>query len=446
MSRTSLVALLLVVSPLRSAVADEAAPPAAPTGGGRRITVDDAVKLATDSNPQLASAALHRDQIHDQSNSLRGHMLPVVALSEELQIYTTPWTLGFPISPTDVLSVPARNQVTNAFVTALGQPVTGLLHLWEDRNSLDASAESADSLLQGGVAAIREAIESGYLRYFEAKATEEIAKSSEAELREQEELAGIRMKAGVLTKADVLRLTVAEANAKQQEIQAQAQGQITRASLLTAMGFSPSDTDVDFVEPTALEAVEAPKLTEDDAQQRASQKRPEAVAQIHAFDSATFKTRSQFYQLLPEINLEAAYVNVQGQVFAQQNAAYVGVKANWNIWEWGASWYQLHAAQEGADAAAKDSENTIRQVRVDASTKLFEAKSASAAVESAQAAIASAEESYRVSAELVRVGSATTTTDLLIAQTALTQAKLNLVRAKYEEAIATVALKRSIGE
>ena len=42
--------------------------------------------------------------------------------------------------------------------------------------------------------------------------------------------------------------------------------------------------------------------------------------------------------------------------------------------------------------------------------------------------------------------SSSTTTDLLEAQTALTTAKLNLVRANYEQAISGVALNRALGE
>ena len=44
----------------------------------------------------------------------------------------------------------------------------------------------------------------------------------------------------------------------------------------------------------------------------------------------------------------------------------------------------------------------------------------------------------------VRAGAATTT-DLLDAQAALTQARLNRARARYEEAIARVTLQRAIG-
>jgi outer membrane protein TolC len=53
-------------------------------------------------------------------------------------------------------------------------------------------------------------------------------------------------------------------------------------------------------------------------------------------------------------------------------------------------------------------------------------------------------EAYRVTEALLKAGSATTT-DLLDAQAALTQARLNLTRAEYQQAIAQVTLSRGIG-
>jgi outer membrane protein TolC len=65
-------------------------------------------------------------------------------------------------------------------------------------------------------------------------------------------------------------------------------------------------------------------------------------------------------------------------------------------------------------------------------------------VSAAQTAIQEAEEAYRVTASMVKAGAATTT-DLLDAQSALTQAKLNLVRAKYQDLRARASLTRALG-
>lgn len=82
-------------------------------------------------------------------------------------------------------------------------------------------------------------------------------------------------------------------------------------------------------------------------------------------------------------------------------------------------------------------------VMTDASTKLAAVRSAHAAVGVAEAVITSAEEAWRVTQALLKAGAATTT-DLLDAQAALTQAKLNLVRARSQKAVALVGLKRAI--
>ena len=62
----------------------------------------------------------------------------------------------------------------------------------------------------------------------------------------------------------------------------------------------------------------------------------------------------------------------------------------------------------------------------------------------AQQAITSAQEAYRVTDAQVQAGTATTT-DLLEAQSALTQARLNSLRAQYQLAIARVNLRRAMG-
>jgi len=69
---------------------------------------------------------------------------------------------------------------------------------------------------------------------------------------------------------------------------------------------------------------------------------------------------------------------------------------------------------------------------------------AASAISVAEQAITSAQEAYRVTDAQVQAGTATTT-DLLEAQSALTQARLNYLRAQYELAISRVNLRRAMG-
>jgi hypothetical protein len=149
--------------------------------------------------------------------------------------------------------------------------------------------------------------------------------------------------------------------------------------------------------------------------------------------------------LLPEVDAQAAYIRFDGQIFLPPNQLYVGVSANWAIWEWGASAYQARAAARQAHAATLDLENERSAVAVEVHNARAQTEAAGAAVAVAQQSIGSAQEAYRVMRAQVKAGTATTT-DLLDAQSSLTIARLNLARAQYQHAIERVALQRAIGE
>jgi outer membrane protein TolC len=405
----------------------------------RQLTVDDAVQLALQQNGHVAAARAQADAAEDSAKSVRGHLLPSVHFSDEQQHWDSPFTINF-----GGAGLTARNINTNLLSVSAGQPLLGLLHLTQDYAATNSAADAARAGAKTTEAAIEEAVRSGFLRYFQATAAQDIARASEKELNDQLEVMKSRLEAGVLTRADVLRTQVAVANAQQAEIQAQVQARIARQSLLALIGVAVNDEGVTFAEPTQLEDVPQALPTEDAAIQEAIQKRPELVRAQKEADAAAQQARAKLFQLLPEINLEAAYIHNVGQVLQPKEQEFIGLKADWNVWEWGAEWYAHRSAAAQATAADREAEETRRQVALDVTSKLALAQAAKNAVQVAKATIASAEEAFRVTKALVDAGSATTT-DLLDAESALTQARLNLVRARYDEAIARVSLTRAMG-
>jgi outer membrane protein TolC len=232
---------------------------------------------------------------------------------------------------------------------------------------------------------------------------------------------------------------VALSNLRQQGIEAATQMTVARANLLGVIGYPPDDTTVVFAEPTSLLAGAAP---DKQSAARAVERRPEVQQAELQAEAARHEASSDSYGMLPEVDLEGAYSRVDGQVFAPKNAAFVGIKATWPIWEWGASYNARRAAAAQAQALQSDVENERRQVRVEVASRSAQLESAKSAVQLAQETIASAEEAYRVTDALVRAGSGTIS-DLLDAQSALTQARHHLTRARYEQAIARIQLERS---
>jgi outer membrane protein len=405
----------------------------------QKLTVSKAVEVALATSPRVQGARARLNVAEANQKSVRGRFLPTVHVTDEQQHYDSPFAIVF--GPQTFV---ARDVNANTFVASAQQPLLGLLHISQDYAAQEDATGAAEQQVKVAEAALREEVQTQFLRLFEARATEDIAKASQQQLAEQLGIAKSKLAAGVLTTADVLRLQVAAANARQQEIQAQVQEQVSRVAILTDVGLPPDDSTVDFVEPAELEDAGAttPGLT--DALAQASKSRPELASARIELSATQHRSQSRTFDLLPELNLEAGYTHITGQIFAPPSAAFVGLRLDWNIFAWGQDWYSHRAFQAQAVAAEFDTENLRRQVGLDVSAKLSQAHAAGVAVEVAQTAIASAEEAYRVTDALVKAGSATTT-DLLDAQAALTQARLNLVRAKYEQAIARVAVQRSVG-
>jgi outer membrane protein len=444
-----------------------------------RMTVEQAVELALKQNLRLLSVEKRAGATHDVALSQGARLLPSVHLSEEYQHWDCPAAFsladfaGGAKCESDILNAPptagpnlaaftpeqrmqlgalfgsgpviARKQDTNSFVASIDQPLLGLLHTGYDFAAQRANAKATDAGVQVSRAAIVQAVRTAYLQLFEAQAMEQIAAASVNELEEQTKVARARLKAGVITNADLLRVQVAEANARQQQIAARTAGMVTKANLLDALGMRPSDP-VEFTEPTTLlQLSEQPLPDLAGATSHAEAKRPEIAQADFGRRSADHTRTARYLSLLPEVDAEGAYVRTDGQLFAPGNQWFVGVRANWAIWEWGATFFQARAAGHQAAAAALDLENEKRVVAVEVQNALAQAQAAAVSVDVARAAISSAQEAYRVEQALLQAGSATTT-DLLDAQSALTTARLNLARAQYELAIQRVALSRVTAE
>jgi outer membrane protein len=421
---------------LSSALAAALLAPTASRAETRRLTVEDVVRLSLATHPRLQAARSRAEAAHQLKQSAGGRLLPTLAASEEFQHYDSQFAIAFGAFP----PVVAREQDTNTFAVSATQPVLGLLHRLEEYKAQAGNAEAADAGVHVAEANAKEALEVEYLRMFEANAMEQIAHASEAELAEEVTVTEARVKAGALTQADLLRVKVAQANARQQAITARTQAIVSRADLLSAIGLSPADTSVEFVEPTSLLVVGPVGAATTDA--AVVEARPEVVRARYSAEAAHHQARSRVYGLLPEVDLEAAYARVDGQVFAPANSAFVGVKAQWPFWEWGASYHAQGAAAAEAEAADYDLETQRRQVVVEMTSRRAELEAAAGQVELADQTIKSAEEAFRVTEVQVRAGAATVT-DLLDSQAALTQARLNLARARYQQAIARVELERA---
>jgi outer membrane protein TolC len=422
----------------------------------RALTIDDAVALALKTSPRLAAQRARAEAGDVTAGSVGRRMLPSLHVSDEAQLWNAPFAIVFPSGsggtggtmPMPAQGFIVRNRETNTFVASFDQPLLGLFRAKDEFATLTEQAAGDRAQIAATESDVRATVETQFLRVFEAEALEQIAGASVQELGEQVTVAKARLASGVITNADLLRIEVAVANAEQQALEAHSQGQTARAQLFAAIGLAPGDVaELTLVEPTArLAAARSRRAGPSLAAllPQAQTHRGELARQAHLVTAADRQIGAKTYAMFPDIDLEGAYVRTDGQVFAPPNSAYLGIKASWAIWEWGASDLQRKAAAIQADAAHRDQEMLARQIEAELTASLSQGDAARGAVDSADKAVASAEEAYRVTDAALKAGAATTT-DLLESQSALTQARLNLTRAQYELVLSDVALAHATG-
>jgi outer membrane protein len=412
--------------------------------GPQTLTIDDAVNEALRVNDQLKAVRYRAEGAEDTARSARGRLLPALSASNTWQHWDGPFVISLAPPGAPSSGVVARNINTNVFTVAAQQPVLGLLHRERDLKAASASADASRANEEDARSQIAEQVRTTYVRLFAARAGVAIAEASIEQLQKQVQDAQARYNAGTITKADLLRFQTAVANAEQQRITQATLEQTSRQALLTSLARNPEDPTVEFVEPVDLEkqAAARPQETVDALINRALKNRPEVARAQKDAEAARANGQARLLELLPEVDVQAAYSNVRGQIFQPENSSFIGVVTSWPFFTWGTRWYSAQSAQRQADASASLLEDTRKQVAYDVASKATQLDAQFVAVQVAETAITSAEEAYRVTSAQVSAGTATTT-DLLDAQSALTTARANLARAQYDRAIARVALDRA---
>jgi outer membrane protein TolC len=415
----------------------------------QRLTLPEAVAMALHQNPKLGAARENAQSVGDQADSQRGKLLPVIrgvvnySHVHSQEASNIGGILGGDGSSGGSSPPPSQLNFWGGYAS-LGaqQPILGLTHLSEDWLGQVDSARASSADVRADEMDLRLGVEEGFLALFEARALGQIATASLDDLSQQLTITEANVKNGTMTQADLLRVKTAVANARQQQIQAAVQEQVARAQLLTTIGLPATNRAVDFVEPDAYDGRAVPN--EEDALRQAHENRPELRAAQFNLSAADHRKLARWFNLLPEAGVGFTWYRMLNIPSFPSDIYVFGMSASWNIWEWGADYYQAKAAGALAESARLQLQSEQDVVIQEVETRLSQEKAAANAVQVAQAAIDSAVEAYRVTQVTVNAGAATTT-DLLDAQSALTQARLNLVRARYQEWRARAELTRAIG-
>jgi len=253
-------------------------------------------------------------------------------------------------------------------------------------------------------------------------------------------------KVGMIPVNDLLKAQVELGNASHDLVRAQNVSTLARA-LMNSLLARPVEAALE------IEDILEYRPADHDFDQclkRAFEKRPEIAliaVNIMQADQGVRLARSKMF---PQVSLNWEYIKegdgleVDGSPYHEPNRWDLMVGATWTFWEWGRTHYEIKQ-NESARYQLNDTLNSLKdKIRLEVRRAVLGLEEAEKKIPISKKAVEQAEENLRVSEERYKAKVATST-EVLDAQTLLTQARTNYYRALYEHKLAQARLQRSMG-
>jgi outer membrane protein len=418
--------------------------------GQTNLTLMDAIARARSNNLDVQSAAGAEREAEARVSQIRGSFLPKVDLAES-------WQRGD--QPVFVFSsLLAQRQFTAAnfaidalnhppaidnFRTALTvdqsiyNPATAA-SLRSARIGHEIAGKQRTALNQSLAVSVTEA----YGRVLVAMASRQAAAAAVATATADREIAANRRDAGRATDADVLQVDVYLARVREQQIRADADERIARATLNDLMGVSLDS--IFELDATSSSVAAAPNdLASLEAEALAN--RPDlqiAVLQEQMGAAARDSARAAF---LPQVSAQAGWEFNGAQWDSRASGWLVGAVARVNLFQGLSDRARLTEAAEHSKRLALEREKAQNAVRLEIRTAIARLDEARARDEAGRASVTQARESQRIIRDRYESGLADVVA-LLRATESVQEAVARQTAAQVDVLLAGATLDRALGK
>ena len=184
--------------------------------------------------------------------------------------------------------------------------------------------------------------------------------------------------------------------------------------------------------------------------QTAMENRPETKLIEIAIDQAEQQKRLARSDMFPDVYLNYDYIkegdsaDVSGSPFHDANRWEATASLTWTFWEWGKTHYAVQEKESLLAELARSREALEDSIRLEVKEAVLALQEAEENIPTTSKAIEQATENMRVSRERYKAR-VNTSTEVLDAQTLLTQARNNYYRALYDHHLAKARLERAVG-
>ncbi|MBI5260326.1 MAG: TolC family outer membrane protein [Bradyrhizobium sp.] len=404
-------------------------------------TIEAALVRAYQNNPQMnAQRAAVRATDENVPQALSGYR-PKVALTASVGYQYTD-TLGTQGGNANTL---VRTQINGANAPrSAGMTVSQTLF---NGNQTANRTRAAESQVSGAREALRVLEQSVllsaatiYMDYLRDSAAVEVQRSNVRVLEQTLKQTRDRFNVGEVTRTDVAQSEAQLAAGKTQEQAAESQLVTTRANFRRIIGNEPGSLSpgapVDrFLPRTLASAVELGLI-----------ENPNVTAAMYGIDINFLQVKIAEGALLPTITLQASVQQSYEQTLIQYRSfgASAIAQASVPLYQGGAEYSLIRQSKENLAQQRLNLETTRDQTRASVVQAWGQLVATKAQVQSAQAQVQASEIALNGVREEAKAGQRTTL-DVLNAQQALVNARINLVNAQHDRVVASYSVLSAVG-
>jgi len=416
----------------------------------RRITLDEAVALATKQNSTVKLAHLKQQEMQARVGEARADYFPVLSNESDSAHLRNIEHMEIPMGALGVYPVigpvPGQNDSLplghHNFIlstTTVAQPLTQFFKI---RAGVEAARADAGVAQDDAKRAENEVALKMKQLYYGILTAERQKQAAELRIEAGEEQLS-EARNGVEAGA-VLELKVLEGQAQIAEAR-HGLGSLEDAISDMKVEFNnmtdlPLDSEVELVPPEP----ETSDATAGDLETEALSHNPEVAAAKETLRKARAGLSAAHAEYIPEIGAFAQYVHQDGVPLLTENNGLVGLKMDWTLFEFGKRSGQVHERQAQVAEAEENLRQVQNRVRVDIEKEVRKVRRAETGLEAARESVAARAEMRRITANRVEASTATPSA-LKDAEGQLAEAEAGLFQAEMERSTTRAELERTVG-
>jgi outer membrane protein len=414
------------------------------------FTLEKSVKEAIDKNWGVKTKEQKIEEAQYAKKKAKADLLPRFSTTynyrREGEVNT--WDMPSPQDPNTTVSVALGTEDNYQWQSTITQPIfTGfaltsayeLAKLGIDLSNMELEIEKLDIALKAKEA---------YFNILKADKAVTVTQSAVESLKSHLKVAQSFYDVGMIPINDLLKAEVELANSEQNLIKAQNGANLARASfniILTRPINTP--VEVQDIQDYTIEPVDFDRFYNE-----ALTKRPEIRSveiNDQQIDQQIKLAKSKYY---PEVSLVYNYTksgdtpSVSGSSALLDSSGWQAMaNLSWNFWNWGSDHYSVRQKELNKEQLINTKRAIEDGIKLELKNAVLNLEETEKRIPTAKKAVEQGEENLRVSNERYKA-QVTTSTEVLDAQTLLTQARSNYYSALYDHHLAKAALLRALGE